>query len=271
MSNLCATVRRLRQQALAAPRQDFREGRLRQPLLADYPDVSSVFTALADQQEETYPARDALTRALLAEYQESRKPLWASILLVAYYPMLSHLRRRVIKNPIPPSEIDQVLMMAFLTILAEFPLATHSDRVPMRLRQGTRRWVFKHLRKERVHRPHAMPEEDDDEPEDSNRPPRPQRPLASPEEEELLDLSLLLRRAARTGYSQESLEVVSATVLQREPLSHYVARIAPKDELKHRLLYERLKRRRSRTLLHFRKLAEVSPLSPRQRLLRRLE
>ena len=261
VSGLRLTVSRLRRQALSAPQQAFQEGLLRQPALAGHPSVPAVLAAFDDERDETYPSRDALTRALLAQYQASTNSLWASLLLVAYYPMLSRLRLRLNDNPFPVDELDQVVVLAFLTTLAEFPLAEVTDRVPMRIRQGTQRQVFDRLRKERALLPMAMPEEDDDELEDSSRPPRPQQPLLSSEEEEMIDLSLLLRRAARTGFSWGGLEVVSATVLKREPLADYVDRLCPEDALEHGRLYERLKRRRSRTMRHLRTLADLSPLA----------
>ena len=49
--------------------------------------------------------------------------------------------------------------------------------------------------------------------------------------------------------------------LMGEPLADYVDRLCPEDALEHGRLYERLKRRRSRTMRHLRTLADLSPLA----------
>ena len=43
--------------------------------------------------------REALSRVLICQYQQTHEPLWSAMLLVAYYPMLSRLRRCVARNP----------------------------------------------------------------------------------------------------------------------------------------------------------------------------
>ncbi|MGI5865791.1 MAG: hypothetical protein ACOX6T_27555 [Myxococcales bacterium] len=253
---LRTVIERLRREVLAAPRRSFDVGRARHPALAPHEGVASVLAALADDREHTYPERDALTRTLLAEHRESGDALWASMLLVAYYPMLSRLRHRLVCDTVPRDELDQVVVTAFLGAISVLSLLDHADRIALRLRQRTERQVFAFLRKEREQ----------------------QRPSADPEElamfgtetievrrlpttdEELFDLALLLERAAELGIPRASIEVVAATVLRRELLRSYVDRVAPDDDLERERMYQRLKRQRTRVLRRLRALLRESPV-----------
>lgn len=253
MSNTLRTlIERLRQEVLTSPQRTFEDARTRRPVLAPHSDVASVLRALADDRESTYPARDALTRALLTESCESGKTLWASMLLVAYYPMLSRLRRRLFSDSVPRDELDQTVVTAFLAALKEMSVHEYEDRVAMRLRQRTERHVFAVLRKEREQQHSSA---DDEElvrhGEEAAQPRRHERT-----EEEMFELSRLLERAAAEGFPASGLEVVAATVLGRVQLREYVERLAPGDEVERERMYQRLKRQRSRVLRRLRLLGE---------------
>lgn len=70
MSPLRAMVDQLRREALSPRHQEvFAGGRTRQPALTDHQGIASVLEVLADDHEDTYPRREALTQALLAEQQ----------------------------------------------------------------------------------------------------------------------------------------------------------------------------------------------------------
>src|SRR5262249_11854173 len=151
------------------------------------------------------------------EHRLSGETFWASVLLVVYYPMLSHLRRRLVSDAVPRDELDQVVVTAFLAALRELPVHERADRVAMRLRQRTARQVFAYLRKEREQQ-HPSVDVDElavlgTEPIHMRRPPTT--------DEELFDLALLLERAVEAGIPQNSLEVVAATMLRRELLRSY--------------------------------------------------
>lgn len=246
-------IERVRKDALGAPQRIFEAGRARQSALASHHDVGSVLTALADDAEATYPARDALTRALLAERRESGQSLWASVLLVAYFPMLSRLRHRLVSDTVPGDELDQLVVTSFLAAVTELPIHEDTDRVAMRLRQRTERQVFACLRKEREQRHSSA---DVDELADVN--PEALPPSRSPSDEKLYDLALLLRHAVDAGLSQSGLDVIEATVIGRELLRSYVERIAPDDDLARERLYQRLKRQRSRALRRLKTLLGAS-------------
>jgi hypothetical protein len=254
-SALRTVIERVRRAALTAPGRSFEVGRARQPALAVHADAASVLAALADDREHTYPERDALTRALLAEHRASGDALWASLLLVAYFPMLSRLRHRLVSGSVQRDELDQVVVTAFLAAISELPLPEHADRIAMRLRQRTERQVFAFLRKEREQQ-HSSADPDElarfgTETIEARRLPTT--------DEELFDLALLLERAALQGLPKAGLEVVEATVLRRELLRRYVERIAPDDDLERERTYQRLKRQRTRVLRRLRTLLGQSP------------
>jgi hypothetical protein len=254
-SALRSVIERLRTDALAASqRRVFEAGRGRQPALAAHPDAASVLVALDDEAEGTYPARETLTRALVAEHRESGAALWASLLLVAFAPMLVRLRNRLVTDSVPGDELDQLVVTGFLAALTELPPAERIDRVAMRLRQRTERQVFATLRREREHR---HPSVNVEEIEESD--PEAFAPRRAATQERLYDLALLLQRAVEEGLSPGGFDVVEATVLRRELLRSYVERLAPEDDLERERMYQRLKRQRTRALRRLRALLATSP------------
>ncbi|MBK8647823.1 MAG: hypothetical protein IPN16_15020 [Gemmatimonadetes bacterium] len=211
---------------------------------------------LDDEAEGTYPERERLTKAIIAEHRESGAALWASILLGAFKPMLVRLRNRLVSDTVPCDELDQLVVTAFLAALAELPITESTDRVAMRLRQRTERQVFAFLRKEREHRHPGIDVE-----ELEHLDPDALAPRRARTDEELYDLALLIQRAVQEGISTSGLDVVEATVLRREVLRAYVERLEPVDEVARERLYQRLKRQRSRAM---RRLWErCSPPRPR--------
>jgi hypothetical protein len=71
------------------------------------------------------------------------------MVLVAYYPMLSRLRRRLVSG-LPYEELDQIVVTAFLAAIRALSEREHRDRLTMRLRQRTEDQVFGLLRKEHM-------------------------------------------------------------------------------------------------------------------------
>ena len=255
MSSFRVLVERLRVDTLRTSTPVFSAARARRPALDPHPSLASVLGTLADEAEDSYPQREALTRALLEEHRETSASLWASALVLAYYPMLSRLRYRLVGPSMSRDELDQIVVTAFLAAVNDVPLEL--DRLPMRLRQRTERQVFAFLRKEREHlRPAA---ELDDLAMFGAESLRQRRSART--DEELFELSLLLDRAVARGVSPSSLEVVEATVLRRELLRSYVERVGPDDDVERERTYQRLKRQRSRTLRRLRALLQVSPIA----------
>ncbi|MBC7174048.1 MAG: hypothetical protein H5U40_16520 [Polyangiaceae bacterium] len=250
---LRTVIERLRREALAASGRVFDAGRTKQPALDAHPDVASVLLALDDDAEGTYPAREALTMALISEHRASGASLWASMLLVAFAPMLVRLRNRLVSDTVPGDELDQLVITSFLAALTELPLSERTDRVAMRLRQRTERQVFSFLRREREHR---HPRLDVEELADAD--PEALAPRRASTDEKLYDLALLLQRATVEGISPGGLDVVEATVLRRELLRTYVERLGPDDDLERERMYQRLKRQRSRALRRLKTLLGTS-------------
>ncbi len=248
-SELRVVIERLRHAVRTSARRTFDEARSRRPALAEHADMASVLDALASEEEHSYPEREALMQALAAEHRETGRSLWSSALLVAFYPMLSRLRHRLVSDAVPSDELDQVVLTAFLAALSGLTPHEMSDRIAMRLRQRTQRQVFAVLRREReqTHRESEVDEVFTPDMEES---------AHGRTEDELYDLALLLERAADEGIPRSSLEVVAATVLKRELLRSYVERIAPNDELERERMYQRLKRQRSRVMRKLRDLAK---------------
>lgn len=256
MSTLKMLIERLRQQVLTTRPSVFERGRLAEAALMPHPDVVSVLATLAQDAEATYPVRDGLTRALLARHRHDKAQLWSSMLAVAYFPMLSRLRHRIVGDAVPRDELDQLVLTAFWSTLAELPVdGRGSDRLPMRLRQRTQRMVFRTLKKEREQQHSSL---DDDSSAAHEQEFKAVQGVSRSAGEDRIDLALLLEKAATDGVPPAALEVLAATVLRRELLRNYVVRIGPSDEVERARLYQRLKRQRSRVMMRLRLLAGAS-------------
>lgn len=249
-------IRRLRREAIVTPGYALDGARARRPMLAPYPTVAAILEALDDEREETYPLRDAVALALLTEYAETKRPLWGSILLVAFYPMLSRLRHRLYSDSVPREELDQTVVMGFLTALKAVAAFGYADRVGMRLRQRTKRQVFAALRKERESQHASADDKELAELEEESTDTYP----SDVTEEWMLELAELLEKAAASGLSTCGMELVEETVLRRVRLREYVLRQEPHDEVARQRLYQCLKRRRSRAIQRLRNLRTMPPL-----------
>lgn len=251
---------RLRREALS-PRhvRRFEEARGREPALTGYRCIAAVLATLELDDSDAYSEKDALTRALIAEQQTAPCSLWASALLVAYYPMLSRLRHRIYDDVLAEADQDQLVVTSFLSVVAEFPLADNPDRITLRLRWMTQRLVFRWVRQELREQKVVMlaePEHIDDLQEEA-RPPdcNPSSPGAPGRQAHLIDKgavrTLLVTRFGDV-VDRGKLDLV-LTLIQEEPLNRRVARLYPDRSDEERMrIYERLKRRRKRTIKELR-------------------
>lgn len=252
MSTLKSLIEQLRVQVLSASSAAFEAGRSKHLVLAAHPDFAAVLEALADQREASYPARDVLTNALLEMHRTTKSSLWSSALAVAFFPMLSRLRHRIVGDAVPRDELDQLVLASFWAALAEVPVhGRGSDRLPMRLRQRTQRLVFQSLRRERDQQHESLDEDVRYEDVERAKAARLEQSVC----EDRVDLARLLERAAMDGVPRASLEVLTATALRSELLRNYVARVGPPDDGERERLYARLKRQRSRVMQRLRTLA----------------
>ncbi len=230
----------------------FNEAKTRHPALASHQTVYSVLAVLGDDSDRGYAAKEALTRALVAEYQQRPHGFWAAVLLAAYYPMLSRLRGRIFGDAVAPDDLDQVVVTAFLDVLYAFPLAAKRDRICMYLRQMTQRAVFRHVREVQQEQGRivcAAPEELTEFGPVEWPEPRGPRGRPTPERGEADALASLLLQSVGHEVCAAKLDLVIATVLRGERLRAYVDRTeAGRPEEDRERIYQRLKRQRTRTL-----------------------
>lgn len=238
----------------------FDETKKRYPVLAEHETPLSVLAVLGDESERRWAEREALTRTLVTEEQERPHPLWAALLLAAYYPMLSRLRHRIYGDDLDPEDFDQLVVSTFLEVVRAFPLDQRRDRTCMHLRQMTQRRVFRHIREEHAARVLIAPDDISEmppfAPEAWPGVPKPKRRRHKAGAEPVDDreaVELLTSRAACLG--QDQLDLVITTIVRGERLRVYVNRTYSDRGADERdRIYQRLKRQRSRTLTRLRGL-----------------
>ena len=251
------TIRSLKAEVLSPRhRAAFDAARTRHDALASHHAIASVLGTLDDERKSAYPARDALTRVLLAEHQRSPSSFWSAVLLLAYYPMLSRLRHRIFGDAIPAGDLDQVVIMSFLSVVAEFPLDKKRDRTALHLRQMTAREVFRIVREDQRHQeivrltdPVVLERVDD--PVWPEQRPNGQRGPRNPGDA-VAAVSLLVEHAGDL-LDGECFDLVTATSICGRQISRYLDRVAPDlDGDERARVYQRIKRRHSRALARLR-------------------
>jgi len=189
------------------------EGMTRQPELAPYASVGELLAALKMSSPLSLEARDAITLGLIAEQQRAAHPLWQTLLLAAYEPMLRRLRTRLGNKD--DAELDQCVVMAFLEAAQEISLLHPPQKAALHLRRATENAVFRTLRGDRREAANAPLDE-------GTLPCDPHRP--APQE-----LALAVKEMAQViGNKPNGREVVAALGAVcggDESLKEYVARI----------------------------------------------
>lgn len=249
-TGLRAEVRAPRHQML------FAEARGRHAAFADHHAILSVLGVLAGDGQTRYAEKEALTRALILEHQSSRSAFWAAALLVAYYPMLSRLRHRIYGDALPGEDLDQLVVTSFLSVAADYPVAAELDRSALRLRQRTERLVFRVVCEEHEGQQifRATPPESFEEIERADWPEcrvnGTERPLNPGD---AADAVSLLVEHAGSLLDGETFDMMTATLICGRRIGAYLEAVLPEmgaDE-RHRI-YQRIKRRHSRTLKRIR-------------------
>jgi hypothetical protein len=82
------------------------------------------------------------------EFKRTQNPFWHSLLLVIYYPMLSHLRQNIWGRALEWKDLDQTIVEAFLAVMKRFPRHVKKGQTHVYMRQYTRRAVFFALEKQ---------------------------------------------------------------------------------------------------------------------------
>jgi len=238
------------------------EGRCRREGLIDLFTVPALLELLGESRMNDYVRKDLATRSLIAEYQRGGDSLWSSLLLVAYFPMLSRLRSRIWGNAMCQDDLDQLVIISFLGVCRSYDLDRYDTYTIVRLRQLTQKRVFKELRlvqgeqHDRRQLEQLARELGGLNPfKESKSPPSP--PEVEGMAEALFDLAV--------GWlPPHNIDLIIATILRREPLREYVVRVAPDEAKEHpERVYQRYKRRRTRAVKRIKGvLATVSEPSP---------
>ncbi|WP_141593904.1 hypothetical protein [Myxococcus sp. AB056] len=244
----------LRAEALA-PRHHavFAAARTRRPAFARHATLESVLAAMADAREETYPEREALTRALVAEMQASPSPAWTAALASSYAPMLCRLRQRLRSNGVPKEDLDQLVLATFLSVARNFPLPRWRDWTAVRLRQQTAREVFRYLRKERAEQHDKYTPQQLAAWLPDTRPVTPMESIRRTSvRRSFVRRDAVLVQMAKASLPHSDVEVLMATVVRREKLRTYVSRLVEGDAAETERTYQRLKRQRTRLMQRLR-------------------
>jgi hypothetical protein len=117
---------------------EFARGRASQPALASFATPADVVAALALASSVSAQERDAITLALVAEHQRAARPVWQSLLLIAYEPMLGGVWKRLLNK----RDAEARLVLAFLESVAQIAVDRPPSLVALHLRHAVERRVF---------------------------------------------------------------------------------------------------------------------------------
>ena len=113
------------------------------PALAPYPTLDSLVAKLTCHTPESKADRLALISTLIDLHRESRHPVWSSILLRTFRPMLNRIREKLVGAP--PDELDAALVSSFLEAILLVDTKKDSARIAKLVRWRTRRLLFRAL------------------------------------------------------------------------------------------------------------------------------
>jgi hypothetical protein len=137
--DVCASV--------GTPRFD--AARQRHHALAPHASLFSVLGLLTDRSARRDLEKEALVRALIAEQQQHGDPLWSTALLLAFRPLLARLRGRIRCDDVAAGELDQMVIVTFLEVVAQLPVGDERPWTLRRLRRTTERRLFSQVRRHR--------------------------------------------------------------------------------------------------------------------------
>jgi hypothetical protein len=221
---------------------EFARGRAARQALAPFASPDDVLAALAQSACTSRQARDAITLALVAEHQERGGPLWQSILLVAYEPMLAGVWGRLRDR----KDAESRLVVGFLEAIGKLSLDPPPALVALDLRRATERAVFGPPSKW-----HADPETVSLGAVRSE--PAPERLEAEVERREQMHkiASELESLFGDPATARETLEVLLHARTGTEPLERFVAERHSRHGAQRRAsVYARLQKQRARALAH---------------------
>jgi hypothetical protein len=133
--------------------QAFELARSRRPELAPFRTPAELVSALDAGSPVSAPARYALVAAIVRENQMAPRPLWASVLMIAFAPMLLDLRRHLGREA--DQDRDQNVLMAFLEALQGIRTDRALEYATAALRRRTWRCAVQQRRADRAHDEHV--------------------------------------------------------------------------------------------------------------------
>jgi len=212
-----------------------------------YPTILDALDMLNDESEATYPEREALTRALIHEYQMHPTSIWSAVITLAYLPMLRRLRGRITSSQ-TTDDLDQLIVETFLEVVAAFSLDTSKTRTALLLRQATQREVFRLLHRDRMKQKRhetlaALVKEHSCANEIFLGP----ATVFELEDDEIEELISMLRERAQGIITEAKLALIIETRLRRNSLRDLIANAHPQAAGRDlATLYQRVKRERLR-------------------------
>ena len=115
----------------------------RRPALAPYADADGLLAALSKESPLSDDERAEIVRAVVAEKQASKHPLWVALLVLAFAPAMRSLRGGLVRRH-PAEEVDQALIAALLES-AERVEVEGARRIMMSVQRGMMRYALRSL------------------------------------------------------------------------------------------------------------------------------
>ncbi|MGE3671527.1 MAG: hypothetical protein AB7K71_17795 [Polyangiaceae bacterium] len=228
---------------VTAPRSQrlYEEHARSEPALRLYRSVEGLLTALEVRDEASYRVREEALRALVKLHHTSDSTLWASLLLVAFAPMLVRFRGEL---GAAAGDLDALVFEGFLETLAG--LDTNAN-IPLTLRLGTRRHVLRVLHRHRRAK-HQQVQLEECAREDSEF--RLWESRSRETDDDTEEAVELLSELVPEPSKACELELVIATMLRREPLREYLDRLygPTVSDTERQRRYACFRRRRARAL-----------------------
>jgi hypothetical protein len=116
------------------------------PALTPYRTLDSLVATLTHYTPESKSDRIALISALIDVHRESRHPVWTTVLLRVFRPMLNRIREKLVGAP--ADELDAALLSSFLEALLVVDTKGDPALIPKLVRWRTRRLLFRTLGEE---------------------------------------------------------------------------------------------------------------------------
>lgn len=122
----------------------FDQAKARRAALANYATADAALAAFSDKSGASGPEHEQIVRALVAEQQSAPRALWASMLALAFRPMILRCARML--RSMSPGDAEQLALVAFIETLSDF---APGGCAIVSLYWATHRRIFRPLARER--------------------------------------------------------------------------------------------------------------------------